>query len=86
MRINARLDEQQNRELDYLKQSTHTGTSEVVREAIHLYYQAQTQVHGNPAQILDEVGFIACGDADPGLSEDYKHALTDDLAAKYGHR
>ena len=86
MRINARLDEPQARELDWLKRATHAGTTEVIKNAIGLYYRELKSRRTEPGHILREVGFVGCGEAGADLSRNYKDALAQDLAAKHDHR
>ena len=86
MRINARLEAQQAHELEWLKRTTHAGTTEVIKNAIRAYYRDVKNTQAKPGRILRDTGFIGCGEADPELSATYKDALAQDLAVKHGHR
>jgi hypothetical protein len=86
MRINARLDEESARKLDYLKDVTHSQVTEVVKDAIDLYYARVKQSQDSARSRLFDSGFVACGAAEPELSESYKDDLSQALEAKYGHR
>lgn len=87
MRINARLDGTHFEKLEYLKQATQSGTTEVLKHAIDFYYR---EIHGSaPSSALDILtasGFIASGQGDEALSETYKEHLSAGLAEKHGHR
>lgn len=82
MRINARLDESRSRKLEYLARATRQGTTEIVKQAIDVYYEQMTTRRGKPAEILAAVGFVGCGEASPDLATDYKAELRDVLAAR----
>ena len=86
MRINARLEPTQAHELDWLKRTTHASTTEVIKNAIQVYYRELKQRQGEPGRLLRSTGFIGCGEADADLSLNYKEALAHDLAAKHDHR
>ena len=81
MRINARLDESRSRKLEFLSRATDLSTSDIVKQAIDVYYD---QVRGQrplPAEVLSNSGFIGCGETSPDLSERYKEAVRDFVAA-----
>ena len=86
MRINARLDESHARKLELLRRRTGHRVSDLIKEAIDLYYEEVQATPERPADALAKAGFIGCGEADPVLSENYKQLLTDSLAAKHGDR
>lgn len=86
MRINARLEPAQAHELEWLKRTTHASTTEVIKAAIRVYYRELKKTQAQPGALLREAGFVGCGEADPELSQNYKDALTQDLAAKHDHR
>lgn len=81
MSINARLDETRSEKLEYLKQATGAGTTEVLKtevlkQAIDLYYREIRG--GSPAsapEILAAFGFIGSGEGTEALSETYKELL-----------
>ncbi len=86
MRINARLDEESARKLEYLKEATHAQVTDVVKDAIDLYYQRVRQAQDSARSRLFDSGFVGCGTAEPGLSQTYKDDLSQALEAKHGHR
>lgn len=86
MRINARLDENHARKLNYLLEATHSSTSEIIKQAIDIYYEHVRQSRPEAADILQTSGFIGCGEASPDLAENYKEALKEVLGSKHDHR
>jgi hypothetical protein len=72
MRINARLDENHARKLNYLLETTHSSTSEIITRAIDVYYEQIKQSRPEAANILQASGFIGCGEAPPELAENYQ--------------
>lgn len=84
MRINARLTEEEARQLAEVRARTGQTVSEVVRQAIRGYYQA---VRGASAhRAILESGLIGCAEADPDLSSGYKDALRGALGRKHADR
>ncbi len=87
MRINARLDPERSRKLEFLKRRDHVGTSEVVKRGIDaLYEEAKNEGRPSAYEILLESGFIGCGEGPGNLSETYKEELLKILEEKHGHR
>jgi len=86
MRINARLDEESARKLEYLKDMTHAPVTDVVKNAIDLYYQRVKQARDRAQSRLFGSGFVGCGSAEPDLSQTCKDDLSLALEAKHGHR
>jgi hypothetical protein len=84
MRVQAQLDDQRLQKVRYLAETTHASISEVIRQAIDLYYSRMNTDQPNPAEILIKSGFIGCGEASPELSTTYKSELTQLLAKKHG--
>lgn len=83
-RINARISADLARKLTVLRRRTGKSITEIVAASLEAYY-AGTAKQPQPAMaLLGE--FIGSGDADPGLSEDYKAALREDLDAKVRRR
>jgi hypothetical protein len=84
MRINASLDGVHFEKLEYLKQATQSGTSEVLKRAIDAYYrEIQGSTPASALDILTASGFIASGRRDEALSEGYKEHLSAGLAEKF---
>ena len=74
MRVNARLSPDLSQKLLQLEQATGKGASELLREALTLYYQQWASTH-NSAALIQQSGLIGIGEADPGLSANYKQSL-----------
>ena len=69
MRINARLDDDAQRQIDYLVQATGQSTSHVVREAIAVYHaQVQGARPRAPSRFLALVGQGRSGRSDVALN------------------
>ncbi len=60
MRVNARLDEESQQQLDYLTQATGQSVSHVVREAVAQYY---TQVRARRGGMRNFFALIGKGDS-----------------------
>ncbi len=86
MRINARLDDDHARKLEYLHQRTGARTSDIIKDAIDLYYRQMKQPASDAARLLRDADFIDCGEAEPDLSARYKEVYSEILAHKHGHR
>ena len=86
MRVSARLDEDRSRKLAFLTTSTNLGKSEILKQAIDLYYEQVSTARPRPAEILSQAGFIGCGEGAPELSERYKEDLRELVSAKHDHR
>jgi len=84
MRISTRLDESRSKKLEFLRDATQLGTSEIVKRALDDYFDKVRTVR--PAEALRRSGFIGCGEAESELSTRYKDELTEILKAKHGHR
>jgi predicted transcriptional regulator len=83
-RLNARLDDELAAKLERLQRRTNKSVTEVVRASIELYYERFEEASQGAARILDEAGFVGCGDADADLSTTYKDRFDKTLAAKTG--
>jgi predicted transcriptional regulator len=86
MRINARLDDEHTRKVEYLRAATGRTLTEVVKDAIDHYHAEVAAGSGRASAVLARTGFIGCGEADADLSADYKRRLSDSLDAKHDHR
>ena len=86
MRIDASLDENHARKLNYLLEVTHSSTVEIIERAIDVYYEKVRQSRPETADILQESGFIGCGKASPELAENYNEELKGLLESKHDHR
>lgn len=84
VRINARLDPQTASELESLVRAGDTTVTEVIKRAIHCYFEAQQDQPGrSAAQLLRSVGLIGCADGPTDLAGRYKDHLGDSLAGKH---
>ena len=82
MRINARLDEEAQQQIDYLTAATGQSVSHVVRESVARYYQAVRAEQGGLRHFAQAIGAGDSGRTDTATR--YKELLTESLAAKHG--
>lgn len=81
MRVNARLDEVTQRELQQLVRDTGLSVTEVIRAAIHRYYlQEAAQGQSVADSFVDLIGSI---DGPADMSVTYKQACTQSLRDKH---
>jgi predicted transcriptional regulator len=80
MRVNARLDESTQQQLDYLAQVTGQSVSHVVRESVAHYY-AEVKRQRKPSRFLAMAGSWSSGRSD--TASDVKAALSEALDAKF---
>ncbi len=85
MRINARLDEDRRRKLEYLMRATGSRVSDIVKQAIDVLYDRAERSRGRPEKLLTRSGFVGCGEASVDLSVQYKDELKETIPAKHGH-
>jgi hypothetical protein len=78
-RINARLDDDLARKLDYLRRRTGSTTTEVLRASLEAYFEHVKHREG-PKRLLAD--FIGCAEGPPDLSSTHKSKLTEPLATK----
>ncbi len=86
MRINARLDEDHRRRLEYLMRATGSCVSDNIKQAIDALYERAERSRGRPEKLLTSSGFVGCGEAAEDLSVQYKDELKETILAKHGHR
>ena len=79
MRVNARLDEATQQQLDYLTQATGHNVSHIVRESVAQYY-AQVRQQREPSRFLAMAGTWRSGHTDTGST--VKAVLAEALDAK----
>ena len=83
MRINARLEEEDVRKLEALKQLDHHTTTEIIKEAINLLYR-QKMVHPKGSiRALLESDFVGCAEGPENGSQTYKQDVMDYVDAKH---
>lgn len=85
-RISTRLDEKRVHKLEFLKKTTHLGTSEIVKRGIDLVYEQTREARPDSFALMQESGFIGAWEGEPDLSTRYKKDLTASLEAKHGDR
>jgi len=86
MRINARLDEEQTRKLNFLKEATHASVSEVIKHAVDQYYADFRKTEIQARDVLRHTGFIGCAEGQPDLADTYKSKLDGVLTSKHDYR
>lgn len=75
MRINARLDEDHRRKLQFLMRSSGSRVSDILNKAIDLLHAHVEQARGRPDKLLTSSGFVGCGEGSEDLSVSYKDEL-----------
>jgi len=86
MRINARLDAEHEAKLQYLAKSSNRNYSDVVKEALDVYYAKARGEAESSLAVLRDSGLIGVADGDRDLSENYKDSLAQSLDDKHGDR
>ncbi len=82
MRVNARLDAESQRQLDYLRETTGAGVSDVLKASLEHYYAAVRAARRPKLQHLNEwVGKSGSGRSD--VSVRTKELLSDSVSAKH---
>lgn len=82
MRINARLDDEAQKQIDYLTQATGQSVSHVVREAVARYHAQTKAQQAGPRRLLAMIGQAESGRTD--IASRYKDLLTESLSQKHG--
>lgn len=83
-RINARISDELAQKLAKLRRRTGRTTTEILSASIDAYYTQAMAEEVPAAALLGD--FIGSGEADEGLSQDYKAVLEDELGRKAGPR
>ena len=86
MRINARLDEQAEKQLAFIRSTTRQSVTEVIKRSLDLYYQELKGQEGVGTRKLMQSDFIGCAEGPEDLSVDYKRYLSQGWDEKYGDR
>jgi predicted transcriptional regulator len=81
MRVNARLDEATQQQIEYLTQTTGQSVSHVLRESVAHYYVQVKQQQRPPSRFLALAGTGSSGLGD--LSTNVKKYVAEALAQKY---
>lgn len=81
MRVNARLDEATQQQLDYLTQATGLSISSVARESVARYYVEVKRQQPQPSRLLAMVGKGRSGRSD--VASDVKRQVAEAVHAKH---
>ena len=81
MRINARLSDDAQQQINYLTQATGQSVSHVVREAVARYYQQTRAQQGGPRRLLAMIGQGDSGRSD--VASNIKREVYDALVDKH---
>lgn len=84
MRINARIDEKQLKQLEQIKQQEQMTTTEVVKRALDQYFQYQKSKKQLKIDNLLTSDFIGCAEGPADLSDTYKQKQSEALIEKHG--
>ena len=84
MRVNARLDEESQRQIEYLVASTGESVSHVVRESVRLYYDQVRARQGGLRHFSKLIGQGHSGRSD--IASNYKQHVAEAIDAKYPRR
>lgn len=82
-----RSDDQLNQELQYIQSTLRVSQTQVIREAIHSYYESvqKKERQHSPLEVLKRSGFIGCVESDEtDVSTTYKKRMTKSIKDKYG--
>lgn len=82
MRVNARLDDLAQQQLEYLAQATGQSVSHVVRESVARYYAEVRAQAALPQRFLALMGTGNSGRGD--VASNVKREVGEGLSAKYG--
>jgi len=82
MRVDVRLSAELARKLEVLEQVIGRSASEVMRAALERYYEVVCARKTTSREAILASGLVGCGEAEPGLSEGYRDALSEGLEAK----
>ena len=83
MRINARIEQDQARKLELVKRTEKLTTTQVVKQALDVYFASKQIQRKTDVQQLLSSPLIGNAQGDPGLSQSYKQQMTEGLAQKH---
>ncbi|MBE9077984.1 CopG family transcriptional regulator [Romeria aff. gracilis LEGE 07310] len=83
MEIATQLDNDHAKKLAYIQAQTHQDLTEVLNQAIDLYYKQLNPTQKSPLDILTEAGLVGCFEGAPDLSSNYKSSVNEYLDQKY---
>lgn len=81
-RLNARLDDELAKKVDFLRRRTGSTTTAVIRRSIERYYDEERGTDEAGADALFATGFVGCAAGEAELSLRYKKALHEALGKK----
>jgi nucleoid-associated protein YejK len=86
MRINARLDEQSEKDLQFIKEQTGETVTQIIKELLadRANEIRQKQQPGSKMKALLESDFVGCAEGPEDLSVNYKDYLYQGLKEKHG--
>jgi Arc/MetJ-type ribon-helix-helix transcriptional regulator len=82
MRVNARLDEETQQQLEYLVGATGESVSHVVRESVRIYYDQMRARRTGLKHLSKLIGKGHSGRSD--IASNYKQHVAEIIEAKYG--
>lgn len=83
MEIATQLDNDHAKKLTYIQEQTHQDLTEILNQAIDLYYERLNPAQKSPLEILTEAGLVGCFEGNPELSSNYKSTVHEYLDQKY---
>jgi len=86
MDIKLHLDEQAEKQLAFVQSTTRQSVTDVISQALALYYQQLRNQQGAGTRQLMESDFIGCAEGPEDLSTDYKQYLHVEWDDKHGDR
>ncbi len=83
MRVNARLDKGYEEKLRFLLEHTGANMTQLIRQAIDLYFSKVKQENPAAQQVLRKNGFVGCASGPRHLAENSKQHLRTILEQKW---
>ena len=83
MEIAAQLDSDHAEKLAYIQAQTQQDVTEILNQAIDLYYEQLKPTQKSPLEVLQEDGLVGCFEGSPDLSSNYKTIIHEYLDQKY---
>ncbi|EIC29368.1 MULTISPECIES: hypothetical protein [Methylomicrobium] len=88
MRINAKLDEQSEKNLQFIKEQTGETVTQIIKELLadKAGELRQKQQPGSKMKALLQSKFVGCGEGPEDGSVNYKKYIRDYIDEKFSHR
>lgn len=85
MRINARLDEHSQQDLEYIREVTGQAVTDIVKQALAAYCDQlkRQKPHGEKMAAVLASDFVGCAEGPEHLSTDYKDFIHQGLKDKH---